>query len=511
MRRKRAAKNTQPTYNPTSKPLWKPNWSGTSKIEKEEPKFKKEEWKGKGKLKGKPEEKNKKVENQAREVKCFKCLGRGHYANECANKRVMFIRDDGEWKSGEEGAVGSEHDDSDVEFVDEGDQAPMEGHALVTMCTLSAQAELEDNDAIEREIIFHTRCLVNDKVCSVIIDGGSCCNVASSLMQVVVPFSIGKYYDEVVCDVVPMVATHLLLGRPWRYDRSVLHNGRKNKYTLVKDGYRYHLTPLIPSQIHEDQMRIMKSMEERKESLREKSREAKLDEGKNESSVRAKEVIEKKKSEGSRQKENREKKMSLYVKGKEVREALHCERPLCVLLYKEAYLSISDLDPNLPSGAISLLQEYDDVFLEELPPRLPPIRGIEHQIDLILGAPIPNRPAYRSNPKETKKLQSKDMDEHLHHLRLVFDVLRHEKLYANAKKCSFCLEKVVFLGFVVSGMGVEVDKGKVKAIRDWPTPKNASEVRSFHGLASFYRRFVPHFSSIAAPLKNLLKKMLHLS
>ncbi len=63
-------------------------------------------------------------------------------------------------------------------------------------------------------------------------------------------------------------------------------------------------------------------------------------------------------------------------------------------------------------------------------------------------------------------IYSKDMNEHLHYLRLVFDVLRHEKLYANAKKCSFYLGKVVFLCFVVSGKGVEVDEEKVKAIRD---------------------------------------------
>ncbi len=82
-------------------------------------------------------------------------------------------------------------------------------------------------------------------------------------------------------------------------------------------------------------------------------------------------------------------------------------------------------------------------------------------------------------------IYSKSMHEHIQHLRLVFDVLRSEKLYANFKKFYFCLEKLVFLGFVVSSGGIEVDEEKVRAIREWPRPSNAYDVKSFHGLASF--------------------------
>ncbi|XP_057984748.1 uncharacterized protein LOC131169580 [Hevea brasiliensis] len=177
-----------------------------------------------------------------------------------------------------------------------------------------------------------------------------------------------------------------------------------NKYIVLKDGRTYTLLPMSPSQVHEDQVRILKSVEEKKD-WRENLREAELDERKNERRVRAKEVKEKEKSEGSGQKESREKKMSLYVRGKEVREALQGGRPFCVLMYREVNLYLSDIDQNLPSGVVSLLQEFEDVFPDDLPSSLPLIRGIEHQIDLILGAPIPNRPAYRSNPEETKELQ----------------------------------------------------------------------------------------------------------
>jgi len=64
----------------------------------------------------------------------------------------------------------------------------------------------------------------------------------------------------------------------------------------------------------------------------------------------------------------------------------------------------------------------------------------------------------------------------------------------------------VFLGYVVTTQGIEMDEEKVKAIQDWPTPKSVSEVRSFHRLASFYRRFVKDLSTIAAPLNEVIKK-----
>jgi hypothetical protein len=87
-----------------------------------------------------------------------------------------------------------------------------------------------------------------------------------------------------------------------------------------------------------------------------------------------------------------------------VKRALFSKQPMIVLWYKEA-LNINTLDTSLPSVVVSLLQDYEDVFPEDVPQGLPPILGIEHQIDFVPGASIPNRPAYRTNPEETKELQ----------------------------------------------------------------------------------------------------------
>ena len=103
-------------------------------------------------------------------------------------------------------------------------------------------------------------------------------------------------------------------------------------------------------------------------------------------------------------------------------------------------------------------------------------------------------------------IYSKTVEEHEEHLRLALQTLKDKQLYAKFKKCEFWLDKVVFLGHVISKDGILVDPAKVEAVSKWTQPKNATEVRSFLGLAGYYRRFIEGFSKIAAPLTMLTRK-----
>ena len=287
--KRRGSSNTRSTPDPSSS-TWKSNqW----RKEEESPNAKhKTELKQEGNNQGnqgKPDS----FTTRNRDIMCFKCQGRGHIASQCPNKRVMVMRDNGEIETDIELDCDSM---PSLEDVDDEEYA-VKGELMVARRALSVQTK--EDDEMQRDNIFHTRCHVQNKVYSVIIDGGSCTNVASTTMveklgmptskhpqpyklqwlndsgevrvnkQVLVSFSIGKYEDEVLCDVVPMQVEHLLLGRPWKFDRKVKHDGFTNKYSFVHNQRTVTLVPLTPSQVYEDQVRLQKESEHKKKSEKE--------------------------------------------------------------------------------------------------------------------------------------------------------------------------------------------------------------------------------------------------
>ncbi|KAL0545922.1 hypothetical protein IC582_015819 [Cucumis melo] len=101
---------------------------------------------------------------------------------------------------------------------------------------------------------------------------------------------------------------------------------------------------------------------------------------------------------------------------------------------------------------------------------------------------------------------SRDVETHLEHLTMVFQLLRQHCLFANRQKCHFAKDRIEYLGHWVSAKGVEADQEKIKAMIEWPIPKNIRELRGFLGLTGYYRRFVANYGAIATPLTKLTKK-----
>ncbi|GJR50543.1 gag-pol polyprotein [Tanacetum coccineum] len=453
---------------------------------------------------------NPKYEPSKAPRRCFRCQGLGHIASECPNKRMISLADfelagGFEFESDLVVSPESPHDD--------------EVETLVTKLNLSTQP--------------HPSPYVIQW-----LNQGKGIRVSH---RVLLSFSIGKSYnDELWCDVIPMDACHVLLGRPWQFDRRAIHDGYRNTYSFTHNNRRIVLTPLTPSTALQTSTTTLSTL----------------------------------------------------------LQSEHHEYES----FKEFVLLGLDDDENPPQPILSplvqsLLKSYSQVFPTEIPPGLPPKRSIQHKIDLIPGASLPNKPAYRTNPQETIEIRKQvdillekglireslspcavptllvpkkngewrmcmdsrsinkitikyrfpiprlnDLLDELHgstvfskiDLRSGYHQIRihegdewktafktKEGLYewlvmpfglSNAPSTFMRLMNHVlkpFLGsFIVVYFddilvysrttdehqshlsqlfkGIKVDEKKVQAIRDWPVPQSIQQVRSFHGLASFY-------------------------
>ncbi|XP_020697735.1 uncharacterized protein LOC110110547 [Dendrobium catenatum] len=233
----------------------------------------------------------------------------------------------------------------------------------------------------QRNAIFRTRCTIGERVCDLLIDNGCTENVVSrSLVQALqlkttknpqpykiswvkkgveisvvdmcrVNFSIGRNYTcEVLCDVIDMVVCHIILGRPWQYDNGAVYDCRHNTYSFEWKGRKLRLLPHVNTPV--------------------------------DSTGNNKAVLN-------------------IVSG----PVFMSDQPVCIY----ALVTIDsppDVPPMVQSPEIlKLLQEFRDLMPSDLPSELPPIRMIQHQIDLAPGANLPNLPHYRMSPKEHEILQ----------------------------------------------------------------------------------------------------------
>jgi hypothetical protein len=231
--------------------------------------------------------------------------------------------------------------------------------------------------------LFRTTCKAKYRLCKVIIDSGSTDNLVSMEMveklelettahpslykvswlqkghqvtvtkQCLVEFKIGGYRDEIMCDVIPIDICHAFLGRPWQYDRNVIHDGRKNTYTLEKNG-RTHMLLLIEEK---------KVKEEASTSI-------------------------------------------LLMSGKELLSEVKKEQEMqFVVVRKLKFILTSTSMEDLPEEVQELLENFVDIVVDEFPNSLPPIRCISHHIDIMLGESLSNKVAYRLTPQANEEVK----------------------------------------------------------------------------------------------------------
>ncbi|GKB51965.1 putative CCCH-type zinc finger family protein [Tanacetum coccineum] len=419
-----------------------------------------------------------KVEKQ---IKAKSKVGLGHYERDCPNmKTLAFVPDD---------ADPIYHTDATPKLDEPGDELvyPDRGEALVIQRVLNvAVSKSVDDNSWLRNNIFRTKCTSKGKVCDMIIDGGSCENVVSTYMLK----KLGMKTED----------------HPEPYQKTK-YDGFQNTYSFKKDGVNITLVPFDSRQTQ---------------------------------------------AEG----------FNLFLKKSNFEGLVKTSPYVFTLVVVEENEIISEA----PLKVQPLLKEFADVILDDIPPGLPAMRDIQHCIDFIPGSTIPNRLAYRMNPKKFAKLQ-RQVTELLEKgliresmspcavpallvpkhggtyqmcidsravnkitIKYPFPIPRlddlldqpygstifskidlrsgyhqAQKLYANEKKCHFLVIEVTFLGYIITSSGIKMDPSKVEAIISWPTPSTIHDIRSFHGLASFYRRFIQNFSFIIAPLTECMK------
>jgi len=306
--------------------------------------------------------------------KCFNCQEMGHKSNECPKpkKRAMITKVEEEDAEVDK----SNPEDGDDEDIASGDK----GYNLMIKRSCMTPKQEEEPSWL-RSNIFQSTCTILGRVCKFVIDAGSCDNIISTEAvrelklktekhphpyklawlrkggevkvdkRVLVPFSIGKKYrDEIWCDVVEMDVCHLLLGRPWQYDRAVQHDGRTNSYSFMFEGTKIILVPKKRQQV-----------ENKSEEIEE---------------------------------------LKTLLTLKEFVEEVEESPEVFLLIGREV-----EAEVEIPEEVKPVLEEFQDVFPEELPKELPPLRDIQHQIDLVPEAVLPHRPHYRMSPKEHEELR----------------------------------------------------------------------------------------------------------
>ncbi|XP_019151914.1 PREDICTED: uncharacterized protein LOC109148634 [Ipomoea nil] len=197
-------------------------------------------------------------------------------------------------------------------------------------------------------------------------------------------------------------AAHVLLGRSWQFDRKINFDGMKNTYVFHMDGVRYVLSPLAPKQVEEILLKSRKASKEAKSVTSSPYPKSKPPPPPISLSTPF--------SSQNTAKESPHQPSLLATKN-DIKKAIRKGNTFLLLFIHKL---TSDLDSSLVLHSEScfrnasideLLADFSDLFPKDMPKGLPPHRGIDHQIDFVIGSTLPNRPAYKTNPMEAKEIQ----------------------------------------------------------------------------------------------------------
>ncbi|XP_013679209.2 uncharacterized protein LOC106383681 [Brassica napus] len=313
-------------------------------------------------------------------LRCFTCGENGHRKTTCPrNGRRGLLANERELTGEPIYDTEEELDDTEEEQVagDTGTFLMLRRNCLAPKTT----------EAWQRTSLFNSTCTVKGKICRFVIDSGCSSNVVSEeavrklglkvethphpyrllwmqtgaevqvSQRTLLSLSVGSFYkDTLYCDIATMDVSHIILGRPWQYDREVIHNGKHNTHSFMFEGRKITLLPSPETDVTNHNTASPKST---KQGL-------------------------------------------LIISKSQFEEELREPCPIFALVATD---NSPEQPKDVPTAFSSIMEEFKDLFPEELPAGLPPLRDIQHHIDLVPNAALPNRAHYRMSPEEHEELR----------------------------------------------------------------------------------------------------------
>eukprot|EP00253_Pinus_taeda_P015626 PITA_15626 len=454
-------------------------------------------------------------------VQCYRCHRWGNRSVECPEAQ----------HAGQRGAFVAQPEEAEAQPREVENLAETEEDLVLNKVLLKPAKEMVEQT--QQKTLFRIVCKSHGECCKLIIDSGSIDNLVAIEMvekmglkrlkhptpykvswlqkghqllvdeQCEVEFHIGKYQDKVVCDIMPMDVCHILLGRPWQYDQKIKEN--KVNYAIV----RRTRTVLLNTEKLELPTEIQELLEEFKDIV--------VDD--------LPDKFPPKRSishnidfiPGASLPNKATYRMSLKY-NEEIPK--HVQEVLDKGLVRESLSPCAVPTVLIPKKGGEWWMCTDSRAINKITIRYKfPLPRMDDMMDCLSGAAYFTKIDLKSEYHQIRIREGDEWKtafktnegfrtkgEHLQHVRRVLKKLQQNKLLINLNKCTFLQKELVYLGFIIVENELKMDPEKIVAIINWPSPTSFFEVRSFHELASFYRKFIRNFSEICASMLDTIKK-----